>query len=225
MSVSSVPVDDQGGGELQETSAAEVDDVEQPFEVEGEVVAEDQDVSSSTIPGLFDDDDFNIDEIVNEELEAGAVSTDPAKLLIFTHSWLLNIDTWCADDNVDEVLAQIGFKSFVRQTEGMEQNEERMFEYPEPPDRSIKFGALLKKCGYAEDVLEQYADAADIEVRLCNIPAASKECHVIRQVARTLSLSLSQTHTHPHTHTCMFSDYWDPDRLQESRGRESLCVH
>lgn len=179
---SSVPVDGQEGGEPQDTHpSAEGDDVEQTVEAEGEVVAEEQDLSSSAIPGLFDDDDFNIDEIVNEEVEAGEVSNDPTKL-VFNHIWLSNIDKQCADDNVDEVLAQIGFKSFVQTTAGMEQNEERMFEYPEPPDRSIKFGALLKKCGYAEDVLEQYAEAADIEVRLCNRQAASKECHVTCQV-------------------------------------------
>lgn len=67
---------------------------------------------------------------------------------------------------MDEVLAQIGFKQFLEGKDEAGSGEERIYDYPEPPDRSIKFGALLKKCGYGEDVIGQYADAADIEVRL-----------------------------------------------------------
>eukprot|EP00892_Ulva_mutabilis_P010952 jgi/Ulvmu1/8229/UM041_0038.1 len=113
-------------------------DSQKPTEVEGDIVAEGEGDDKSAIPGLFDDDDFNIDELVNEEA--------------------------AADAEVEDVLEQIGFKAFSDRKEESVAEETRMFEYPEPPERSIKFGALLKKCGYAEDVIEQYTEVAEIEI-------------------------------------------------------------
>lgn len=43
---------------------------------------------------------------------------------------------------------------------------ERAFDYPEPPERVVTFSELLEKCGYDEDVVEQYSDVGDTEVRL-----------------------------------------------------------
>ena len=49
----------------------------------------------------------------------------------------------------------------------MDQPEpERAFDYPEPPERVMTFSELLEKCGYDEDVVEQYSDVGDTEVRL-----------------------------------------------------------
>lgn len=116
---------------------------------------------------------------------------------------------WLVDDNVEEVLAQIGFRSVIERKEEVGTTEERMFEYPEPPDRSIKFGALLKKCGYSEDVLEQYSEAADIEVCMLGSGAA-------------LSRSIP-SHGIDTKDPC--PDYGDPDGLQKGRGGQSLCVY
>jgi hypothetical protein len=43
---------------------------------------------------------------------------------------------------------------------------ERAFNYPELPERVMTFKELLDKCGYDEEVVAQYADVGDIEVRL-----------------------------------------------------------
>jgi hypothetical protein len=45
-----------------------------------------------------------------------------------------------------------------------EPEPERAFEYPEPPQRVMTFRQLLEKCGYDEDVVEQYNEVGDIEV-------------------------------------------------------------
>lgn len=137
-----------------------------PMPLEGDIVAEGDDKAASDIPGLFDDDDFNIDELVKEEVQAGKISRCSTRICCHwsTCSWV-TYTLHDVDVDVEDVLEQIGFRSFSdRKGESVEE-EERMFEYPEPPERSIKFGALLKKCGYAEDVIEQYTEVADIEVR------------------------------------------------------------
>lgn len=112
------------------------------------------------------------------------------------------------DTDVEDVLEQIGFRSVPDRKAEAVAEEGRMFEYPEPPERAIRFGALLKKCGYTEDVIEQYTEVADIEVQY-----AAESC------------AEPVTDAEPSPLLVVCADYRHPDRFKAGRGRKPLCVH
>ena len=70
-----------------------------------------------------------------------------------------------AAGKIDQILERIGLQDTAgpARVEALPQGPSR--EYPPLPERSIKFGELLTKCGYEQEVLDQYSDALDVEVR------------------------------------------------------------
>ena len=75
-------------------------------------------------------------------------------------------NTLSADSDLEDVFDKIGMRQEGPDDKGVADiEEERLFEYPEIPERRMKFGDLLIECGYDEDVLHQYEYALDVEVR------------------------------------------------------------
>lgn len=70
-----------------------------------------------------------------------------------------------AGGKIDKILERIG----VRDTAEAQPVEfvppSPPAEYPPLPERSLTFGELLTKCGYDDEVLAQYSNALDVEVR------------------------------------------------------------
>lgn len=60
---------------------------------------------------------------------------------------------------------------------------ERAFDYPEPPERKMLFSELLEKCGYEEEVIDQYTDVGDTEVQspfcICSFKSAFAALHIV----------------------------------------------
>lgn len=110
-------------------------DAEDGFDVEGEVLDDDN-----------DDDDLGVDSEFDLDAILGKAPDDD------------NVD-------IDEVFDRIGFKSVPAPVEGSSSSdEETLFSYPEPPKREIAFGDLLRKCGYDDEVIEQYSAVQDVKI-------------------------------------------------------------
>lgn len=72
-----------------------------------------------------------------------------------------------ADENISDILDRIGFKSKASQGSEVEASQVST-NYPEPPEISMTFGDLLKKCDYTDEVLaevlDQYSAVLDVTV-------------------------------------------------------------
>jgi hypothetical protein len=72
-----------------------------------------------------------------------------------------------SEESISDILDRIGFKT--KSSQGMEVEASQVStQYPEPPEISMSFGDLLKKCNYTDEVLaevlEQYSAVLDITV-------------------------------------------------------------